>query len=178
MTTTDIQVYWYAIKVFFNKVLEIERLLNDEGIESYIPCIQPGTACGGESSARKPVVPSLVFFHSTPSVAKELQHTLYGKAMVYSRKDSITWTPAAIPEKEMNVFKLVVSAGDDGLEYFDDDKRTFRKGEHVRVTGGRFKGAEGYIRRIKGNHRLIVSLPGICAIATSYIPQCFLEKLD
>ena len=41
-----------------------------------------------------------------------------------------------------------------------------------------FAGAEGQIVRVKGNRRLIVYLTGICAIATSYIPQCFLEKLD
>ena len=29
---------WYALKVFWNKVFEIERILSQEGCESYIPC--------------------------------------------------------------------------------------------------------------------------------------------
>ena len=98
--------------------------------------------------------------------------------MVYTRRMETGWAPAAIPDKEMNIFRLVVSSGDEGLEYFESDTRVFRRGERVRVTGGMFAGAEGQIVRVKGNRRLIVSLTGICAIATSYIPQCFLEKLD
>ena len=37
---------------------------------------------------------------------------------------------------------------------------------------------EGYIKRIKGNHRLIVAIEGVIAVATSYIPNCFLEKIE
>ena len=38
-------------------------------------------------------------------------------------------------------------------------------------------GAEGHICRIRGNRRLVVSINGICAVATSYVPACFLQKL-
>ena len=31
--------------------------------------------------------------------------------------------------------------------------------------------------RIKGNRRLIVAIQGVCAVATAYIPQCFLRKI-
>lgn len=43
----------------------------------------------------------------------------------------------------------------------------------MRVTEGPFKGAEGYIKRIKGNRRLIVSIEGVVAVATTYIPGVF-----
>ena len=46
------------------------------------------------------------------------------------------------------------------------------------VTGGIFKGAEGYIKRIQGNKRLVVSIEGVVAVATSYIPAVYLEKLE
>ena len=52
------------------------------------------------------------------------------------------------------------------------------KGDKVRVTGGLFEGAEGYIKRIKGNHRLVVAIEGITAVATSYIPTCYLERIE
>ena len=35
----------------------------------------------------------------------------------------------------------------------------------------------GYIKRVKGNRRLLVSVEGIALVATSYIPSAFLEKL-
>ena len=42
---------------------------------------------------------------------------------------------------------------------------------------GKFKGAEGYICRIKKNSRLVVAIQGVCAVATSYIPQSFIQKI-
>jgi len=55
---------------------------------------------------------------------------------------------------------------------------SFRPEDRVRVIDGEFKGAEGYIKRIKGNRRLVVAIEGVVAVATAYIPSCYLEKVD
>ena len=47
----------------------------------------------------------------------------------------------------------------------------------MRVTDGPFRGAEGSIQRIHGDRRLLVSIRGICAVATTYIPKAFLEEI-
>ena len=95
--------------------------------------------------------------------------------MAYFDRD--TRKPAVISDLEMNVFMLVTSTGDPGLEYLGEEPSDLRSGDRVRVTEGPFKGAEGYIKRIKGNRRLIVSIEGVVAVATTYIPGCFLEKI-
>ena len=41
---------------------------------------------------------------------------------------------------------------------------------------GPFKGAEGYIKRIRGNRRLVVALEGIIAVATTGNQRRFLFK--
>jgi transcription antitermination factor NusG len=46
------------------------------------------------------------------------------------------------------------------------------------VTDGPFKGAEGHIKRIKRDRRLIVSIDGVVAVATTYIHPKFLKKVD
>ena len=170
-------VHWYALKVYFNKVDDMEHLLVQEGVECYVPRTAKADADAPGRMRMGLVIPSLMFFRSSLPCARRLQQSLRGKAMVYTRQCEGAWMPAAISDREMNVFRLVVSSGEDGLEYFAEDRRVFHKGERVRVTGGPFAGAEGRIVRVKGNRRLIVSLPGVCAIATSYIPQCFLQKL-
>ena len=48
----------------------------------------------------------------------------------------------------------------------------------MRVVDGPYKGCVGYIKRIKGDRRLLVSVEGLALVATSYIPSVFLEKLD
>jgi len=40
-----------------------------------------------------------------------------------------------------------------------------------------FRGAEGYIARIRNAKRLIVAIEGVAAVATSYIPKDFMEKI-
>lgn len=173
-------IHWYAFKVFFNRVFEIEDYLKQQGIDSYIPCetvivIQKN---GTKKKVRRPVISSLLFFYSTEQQASDLQLQLNGRVMLYTKREGLTKKPILIPDKEMDIFMLVTSSGEKGLEYFGDDNAKFHRGEHVRVIDGTFKGAEGYICRIKGNHRLIVAIQGVCAVATSYIPQCFLQKID
>ena len=171
-------VSWYALKVFYNKVFEIENYLREEGKESYIPLEEVVTWVRGvKKIQRKPVISSLVFFRSTEAYARELQTTLKDRVLVYTDRTDDKRRPVAIPDREMNLFMLVASSGDKGLEYFCEDQKTWHTGEHVRVIEGIFKGAEGYIRRIGGNRRLVVSIQGVCAVATSYIPSCFLEKI-
>lgn len=43
----------------------------------------------------------------------------------------------------------ITSADTSDLEYFSDEAIDYRSGDKVRVTGGPFKGAEGYIKRIR-----------------------------
>ncbi|MBO5276064.1 MAG: transcriptional regulator, partial [Alistipes sp.] len=83
-----------------------------------------------------------------------------------------------ISDHEMNIFMLVTSAGEQSLEYIGEDMVNFELGTHVRVTGGPFEGAEGYIHRIKGDRRLIVRIEGVVAVATAYIPNSFLQRIE
>lgn len=76
----------------------------------------------------------------------------------------------------MELFMQITSADTSDLEYFSDEAIDYRSGDKVRVTGGPFKGAEGYIKRIRGNRRLVVALEGIIAVATTYIPGTFPGK--
>ena len=48
----------------------------------------------------------------------------------------------------------------------------------VRVTEGPFRGAEGYVKRIRRDRRLLVSIEGIVAVATAFIEPQFLEEIS
>ena len=175
----DRQPHWYALKVFFNKVFEIEEHLNSRGIESYFPTETVVVEKGGrKKKVIRPVISSLMFFRTSRQVALEQQKELTDRVILYVERIGYSREPVAISDVEMERFRLVASSGEEGLEYFGADSPEFRKGEHVCVIDGPFKGAEGYIRRVKGNHRLFVSIRGVCAVATSYIPRIFLKKME
>ena len=156
---THTHEHWFALKVFYNKVFEIEDILKKDKIETYIPCEETLMERNGiKKKLRRPVINSLMFFRSTVCRALEVQRQF-------------------IPDREMNIFMLVTSSGEQGMEYFGEDNSKFQQGERVRVIDGKFKGAEGVICRIRKNRRLVVTVQGVCAVATSYIPQAFLQRI-
>ena len=194
-------LHWYALKVFYNKVFDIEDLLAGMGVESYIPVqriqlrgeehmrVARRLATPDETRSdskyirigpviyrRQPVVASLLFARTTQEGIRAVQKAVEGKGFVYMSTD---WKrPSIIPDKQMAIFRMVTSSGVDGLEFFSDDDMTrYKQGDKVRVLEGPLKGAEGYIRRIRRDRRLLVAIEGFIAVATSFIPPQFLEKV-
>ena len=57
MTSETASEHWYALKVFYNKVFEIEAYLKDKAFESYIPLKTVEMMWRGEKKiCRKPAV--------------------------------------------------------------------------------------------------------------------------
>lgn len=170
--------HWFALKVFYNKVFDIEELLKKDALQIYIPCEETLVERAGvRKKVRRPLISSLMFFRSTAGQATEVQRVLADKVILYTRQEGLKKIPFAIPEREMNIFMLVTSSGERGMEYLGEDSPKFHRGCRVRVTDGKFKGAEGVICRIRKDSRLVVAIRGVCAVATSYIPRAFLRRL-
>lgn len=204
---SDLQSNWYAVKVFFNKVFTLEGKLEAMGLETYLPVAQVqlkgrehlAASCflarnphsletiyireGPVIYQRKPLVTSLLFFKAQPSCLKEVEEYLCDplgsippRGFIYKNAERKAY--AVIPDSQMKIFRLVADSGASGLEFFaDDDITRFKKGDKVRVKEGLLKGAEGYIKRIRKDRRLLVSIDGIIAVATSYIPPDQLERV-
>ena len=193
------ELHWYALKVFFNKVFEMEALMDGMGVESFIPVRKvrlqgddhfraarflavpddgrtgnPYVQEGPVIYRREPVVNSLFFIRAPEKRIPEIENVVHGRGFVYKMTDHER--PAVIPDREMGIFKLVCTSGAEGLEFFSEEDMTrYRKGDKVRVLEGPLKGAEGYIRRIRKDRRLLVAIEGFIAVATTFIPPQFLE---
>ena len=192
---------WYALKVFFGKVFEYEARLGDMDLETYIP-VRKDLLKGEEHMRamhrlatpddrrrdnqfeqvgpliykRVPVVSSLLFVRAPKDRLKEIETCIKDKGFIYKTADRETF--AVIPDKQMAMFQLVCSSGAEGLDFFaDDDLTRYKAGDKVRVLEGPLKGAEGYIKRIRKDRRLLVAIEGFIAVATSFIPPQFLEKV-
>lgn len=169
---------WFAMKVFFNRTEAAAAEIRETGAEVYIPMQTVVTERNGvRRRVQKPVIASLLFFRSDAETAEAASRRLTDRAMLYRQESSGRKIPAAISEREMHIFRLVVSSGSEGLEFIADDPLRFTKGDAVRVTGGPLAGAEGRIVRLRGDRRLVVRVHGVCAVATAYIPQCFLQPI-
>ena len=151
---------WYAAKIFYNHLPMVVKVLESNGIQWYAPTS---------------IISSLIFFKTTITKARELKKE--NMSLFYLYMNAGRTEPAIIPDKEMEVFVFVTSSSDKGLEFLGDDKPEYHQGDRVRVIGGMFEGVEGHIKRIRKDRRLIVTLNGVAAVATSFIPPALLEKI-
>jgi len=199
---------WYAIKVFFNKVFQMEDILSDMELETYLP-VQKDKLKGPEYLKvskrlslvdvnhrkdsryiqegaiiyeRKPLVASLIFLRADDNEisavdARLKDEMILGRLLgfIYKTADFKKW--ATIPDKQMESFRLLTENGGDGLTFYTANLVKLAQGDKVRVIDGPLKGAEGYIKRIKKDRRLLVCVEGVIAVATSYIPDRMLEKI-
>lgn len=167
----------FALKVFYNRIPEVQLMIEREGCLVYVPMTKvEKTVKGKIKEEEKPIVNGLMFVYATLNQAVNLQSVLRDKAMFYVNRE--TRMPSVIPEREMTLFRTVVDTMAKGLEFVDAGAVNYRLGQHVRVIDGDFKGTEGYIKRIHGNRRLVVAIEGVVAVITMYIPQAHLEAIE
>ena len=153
--------HWYAIKVFWRRTARIAEALDELGIKYY---------------AQK-VVPSYMFIHTDEKTAIRFRDEQFGYVYLYAEHGEGK-KPIVVPDKQVEVFRIITSAMASGIEVLPNAPESYAVGELVRVTDGPFKGAEGYVRRIRKDRRLVIVISGVAAIATYHIPPELLEKVD
>lgn len=173
MPSESTAIHWYAIRIFHNKARAIKAQVDKDGLQSYVPMrtVEKNNGCG-TVSIEEPVIPSLIFIRADQEYIETIRKDPASYAGVYCYPG--TSTPAVIPDREMEMFIFVTTVGSRNLEAIDI---SLAKGDRIRVTNGIFKGAEGYITRVHNAKRLIVVIEGIAAIATTYVPKDYVEKI-
>ena len=100
---------WYAAKVFYNKVNPIVNSLMNKGFETYIPTFMEETyGSDGLKYVRKPLINSLLFICSSSEGIRKIGKEFSEELRIYG--DGPTFQPTAIPDKEMEIFRIVTSA--------------------------------------------------------------------
>lgn len=161
MTAKGTDMGWYAMKVYYNRVQPLVAECKEQGIEYFAPV---------------DVIGSLLFVRCSETEAGLFAAGHRGQVWLYRNAEGTR--AALIDDGEMEVFRFVVTAGREGLSLLGDDRPEYHEGDLVEVTGGPFKGARGHIRRIKRDRRLVVSIRGVVAVATTYIHPSLIKKVE
>ena len=85
--------------------------------------------------------------------------------------------PITVPQQQMDSFIAVAGTYDEQLIYLNPEPGDFSQGDRVRILGGPFEGAEGVFVRVKGDRRVVVSIEGVVAVATTFIHPSLIEKI-
>lgn len=173
-TTIEADIQWYAIRTFHNKAASICNKARLDNIEYYTPVRKIDTIYNGECHTETlMLMPTLLFLRTTPEWIANLRQFSGDNILPYCEPG--TSRPQAIADSEMERFRFVASTAAKTLEWVEPE--TLASSDRVRITEGIFKGLEGYIRRVHGTKRFVVAIEGVAAIATTYIPKQYIEKL-
>lgn len=172
---------WYALKVFYSKAPLVQDAFRKAGHDSYLPKMVVETFDHGQLKyAEKPIVASLLFVHCTESELMEYKRT-HDTAMLYYTDPAAAdkHKPGRIPDKEMDNFRVATSIAstDPGAMYLGSDTEKLCTGDRVRVTEGLYKGAEGYVKRIRHARKVLVAIKGVAVVALSNIHPQYLQKI-
>ena len=184
---------WYALRVSYSRELKVQKALDALGVKTFVPMMwkrcpvkpgmtkpgmtKPATTTSAVNSDRKlvPAVGNLCFAYSTRTALEDFIRG-YGEASpVHFYWDRTANRPLTVPDKAMNDFITVASTLDEDIVYVTEISAKLREGQTVMVKDGPFKGVEGKVVRIRKSRRILVELPGMLAVATTYIDPVNLE---
>ena len=150
--------YWYALRITYSRELALKEFLDRNNIENFIP-MRYEYVTRKEQRIRKlvPAIHNLVFIHATRKKIDEI------KAVSETRQ------PIVVPEVQMRHFIAVAGSYDQQVIYLPPTEYSMQRGDRVRITGGVFEGVEGIFVRVKGDRRVVVSIQGVMAVATTFI---------
>jgi transcription antitermination factor NusG len=173
-TASNEEIGWYALRVFHNKTSQVCAIADKEQVEWYTPLREIEEVVAGRVVLREErVMPSLLFVRSTPEFIAKLKVATADNILTYNEPG--TNKPMVIDDEEMSKFMFVVRTSAKEVESIDIDRLNLH--DRVRISGGIFAGMEGYIARVHGTKRFVVRIEGIAAIATTYIPKQYIQKL-
>lgn len=176
------KVEWYAMRVTYQREMKVKVVLDDMGVECFLPMKTVLSERGGHRHYETvPAVSNLIFLHSTRQRITELKNSYAELAplryMMTHPLDGTRPQPITVPEADMQNFIRVASHTDDSVMFLDMSDVQGKEGRRVLITQGEFAGVEGYVKRIKQNKRVVVQLNDLAAVAISFTPPVFLKFL-
>lgn len=180
-SSEGVPLSWYALRVSYSRELKVQDRLNESGIRTFVPMmwrrcpVKPGMTTGNPSRRLVPAVGNLCFAYSTRAELEDFIRGYGETSPVHFYWDRTANKPLTVPEKAMNDFIAVSSTLDEDLIYITEITSKLREGQTVKVKEGPFKGVEGKVARIRKSRRILVELPGMLAVATTYIQPEYLE---
>ena len=169
---------WYAVRVTYGRELKFQALVQESGIQTFIPmCYRTFEKNGKKEQRLVPAVSNLIFVHSFKADLDDVMTALGEVCPARYIWDKSTREPIIVPTKAMEDFIKISQAMVDDIVYLSEVTPKLREGQRVKVKSGPFEGVEGTVIRVKRSRRIMVELAGMLAIATTYVKPEELELL-
>lgn len=173
---------WYAMRVTYGRELKIQAALNGK-FETFIPkCYKTVVRFGKRHYELTSCISNLLFVYGTKNQIEEER-----QKHIEIRDDKKSHQLNFIKDHENEIIKVQNKQMEDfirvsnlpaeeliPLDIRDGESLT---GQRVKIIGGPLVGIEGFIKRIEGNKRVVVTIDGILATALKFISPSLLTKI-
>ena len=177
-TPADTALSWYALRATYSRELKAQTMLAERGVRTFIPMMwRKRTVDGHEEKRLLPAVSGLVFACATRATLDTFIRSFGEARPVNYYWDRTAASPLTVPDKAMEDFISVASTMDEDIIYLTEISDKLREGQTVKVKDGPFKGVEGKIVRIRKSRRILVELPGMLAVASTYVSPNEIELI-
>ncbi len=176
---------WFVIRATFNRSKTAFDFLKSKGFHAFLP-VRMVEKVKQKRLVRdvKPLIPNMLFVYSDKNSIqnfikenKELPIISFYYNHFEKEKTGVDKL-LTIPTGQMDNFIRATRVRNQHTMLVDPSKVVFKSGDTVRIVEGNFVGVVGKIARIKGQKRVVVTLDGVCSIATAYIPSAFIEPYN
>lgn len=177
--------HWYVLRTTYGQERKAYDYLCAKNIKSFLPTeITYKLVHGKRKQVEKSLVPNIFFAYGTE---EELKTFVFDNVNLpflrfyyryyqdgYEKKK----TPLIVPNSQMNTFRIICESDKENIIVSTRQIPRFQRGEMARVIEGKFKGVEGRVVRYKGQQRVGLVIAGLLSVATAYIPEAFLERIQ
>ena len=175
----DSQFNWYVLRVSYSRELKIKALLEEMGVNTFVPMAYRKYTVDGKTQKKLvPAVSNLCFVYWHRQGIDNFIAGYGEKSPVHYYWDRTAGRPMTVPAKAMEDFIKVASSLDEDLIYITEISEKLREGQSVKVKSGSFAGVTGKIVRIRKSRRILVELPGMLAVASTYVSPENVEIVD
>lgn len=161
---------WYVLRVSYSRELKVKAVLDAMGVRCFVPMMWRKKSVDGKTERKLvPAVGNLCFVYWSRHGIDDFIRGYGENSPVHYYWDRTASRPMTVPDKAMEDFITVASSMDEDLIYLTEISDKLREGQTVKVKSGSFAGITGKIVRIRKSRRIMVELPGMLAVASTYV---------
>lgn len=173
---------WYAMRVTYGRELKIQAALSGK-FETFIPkCYKTVERFGKRHYELTSCISNLLFVYGSKNqIEEERQKHIEirddKKFHLLSFINNHENKMVTVPNKQMEDFIRVSNLPEEEIIPLDIREGVSLMGQRVKVIGGPLTGIEGFIKRIGGNKKVVVTIDGMLATAIKFITPSLLTKI-
>lgn len=172
-------VAWYPVRVTYGRVLLIKKELDSLKIKCFVPMLRKTKLVKDKPVTKLvPAISNYIFIYTNRTTLYNLKKEFDNFIPIRFLLHPVTKLPHIIPKDQMTHFIAVSGTLDEQLVYLNATELNFKKGDLVKILDGPFKGVVGHFVRIKGDRRVVVSIEGIMAVATTFIHPSLITPVN